>query len=62
MALVLVSCNKKAKQTTTDDSPIMGNDSTMVDNDATIIKDKTKTKEHQEQLYACSMHPEVQGN
>lgn len=61
MALVLVSCNQKAKETTTDDSHMMGNDSTMVDNDTTMTKDITKTKENHEQLYACSMHPEVQG-
>lgn len=61
MAFVLVSCNQKTKETTTDDSQKMSNDSIIVDNDSTMTKDKTQTKENHEQLYACSMHPEVQG-
>lgn len=61
MAFVLVSCNQKAKETTTDDSHMMGNDSTMMDNDNTMMNDKTKTMENHEKMYACPMHPEVQG-
>ena len=54
MASVLVSCNQKNKETTTDHSHTMGNDSTM-------MNDKTKKMENQEKMYACPMHPEVQG-
>jgi hypothetical protein len=54
MAFVLVSCNQKARETTTDYSHEMGNDSTM-------MNDKTKTMENHEKMYACPMHPEVQG-
>jgi hypothetical protein len=61
MATVLVSCNKKNTETTTDHSLMMNNDSTMVDNDSTRMNDKTKMMGNQENRYACSMHPEVQG-
>ncbi|WP_205728677.1 heavy metal-binding domain-containing protein [Flavobacterium sp. GT3P67] len=60
MASVLVSCNQKNKETTTEHSHMMG-DSTMVDNDNTMMNDKNKTMENHEQMYACPMHPEVQG-
>lgn len=49
---VLVSCNQKNKETTTDHSPMMSNDSTMMDNKSKMMGDK---------MYACPMHPEVQG-
>ncbi|WP_310555067.1 heavy metal-binding domain-containing protein [Flavobacterium sp.] len=61
MASVLVSCNQKNKEGATDDSHMMGNDSTMMDNDTTMMNDKTKTMENHEKMYACPMHPEVQG-
>ena len=61
MASVLVSCNQKNKETTTDDSHVMANDTTMMDNDTTMVNDKTKTMETSEKMYACPMHPEVQG-
>ena len=65
MAFVLVSCNQKNKETTTDhshmmnDSTMMNNDSTMMDKDSTMMNDKTKMMG--EKMYACPMHPEVQG-
>jgi len=68
MAFVLVSCNQKNKETTTDNPHIMGNDSTMMDkngtmmsNDSTMMNDKTKMMNDQTKIYACPMHPEVQG-
>lgn len=68
MALVLVSCNKKNKETRTDNPHMMGNDSTMtvndstsMNNDSTILNDKTKMMNDQTKIYACPMHPEVQG-
>ena len=61
MAFVLVSCNQKNKEATTEHSHMMDNDSTMMDNDSTMMNDKTKTMENHEKMYACPMHPEVQG-
>src|SRR3970040_2771141 len=61
MAFVLVSCNQKNKETTTDNPHIMGNDSTMMSNDSTMSNDKTKMMNNQTKMYACPMHPEVQG-
>ena len=60
MAFVLVSCNQKAAETTTDDSNEMGNENAVMVDDSTMIDDKTKTMDH-EKMYACSMHPEVKG-
>ena len=39
MAFVLVSCNQKNKEATTDHSNMMSNDSTMMDNDSIMIND-----------------------
>jgi nitrous oxide reductase accessory protein NosL len=68
MASVLASCNQKNKETTTDNSHMMDNDSTMMDNDSTMMSndstmmnDKTKMMNNQAKMYACPMHPEVQG-
>ncbi|MBA4277330.1 MAG: hypothetical protein C0430_11270 [Flavobacterium sp.] len=68
MAYVLVSCNQKNKEATTDhsnmmsnDSTMMENDSTMMSNDSTVMNDKTKMMNNQTKMYACPMHPEVQG-
>ena len=75
MALLAVSCNQKTKESTTDDSNMMSNDTTMMDkndtmmsndstmmsNDTTMINDKTKMMNNQTKIYACPMHPEVQG-
>lgn len=60
MAFVLVSCNKKNKETTKEHSHTMG-DTTMMDNDTSMMNDKTKMMENHEKMYACPMHPEVQG-
>lgn len=49
---VLVSCKQKNNETTTEDSPMMSKDSTMMND---------KTKMTGDKMYACSMHPEVQG-
>jgi hypothetical protein len=68
MASVLVSCNQKTKESTTDHSNMMNNDTTMMDNDGTMMNndttmmnDKTKMMNNQTKIYACPMHPEVQG-
>ncbi|WP_309613542.1 heavy metal-binding domain-containing protein [Flavobacterium sp.] len=61
LAFTLVSCNQKSKETTTDNSHMMGNDSTMMDNDSTMMNDKTKMMDEKTKMYACPMHPEVQG-
>jgi len=54
LALITFSCNQKTKESKTDDSNMMSNDTTM-------MNDKTKTMENYEKMYACPMHPEVQG-
>ena len=68
LAFVLVSCNQKNKEATTVHSNMMSNDSTMMDNngtmmssDSTVMNDKTKMMNNQTKIYACPMHPEVQG-
>lgn len=57
----LVSCNQKTKEVTTNDSEMMENDSTMIDNDSTMMNDGSSKKMMAEKMYACPMHPEVQG-
>jgi hypothetical protein len=68
LALVTVSCNQKTRESTTDHSNMMSNDTTMMDkngtmmsNDTTMMNDKTKMMNNQTKIYACPMHPEVQG-
>ena len=61
MAFVLVSCNQKNKEASTDHSNMMSNDSTMMNNDSITINDKNSTMKNHEKMYACPMHPEVQG-
>jgi len=61
MAFVLVSCNQKNKEAATDHSNMMDNDGTMMSNDSTMSNDKTKMMNNQTKMYACPMHPEVQG-
>ncbi|MDI1255977.1 MAG: heavy metal-binding domain-containing protein [Flavobacterium sp.] len=54
VAFVLISCNQKNKSDSTDRSHMM-------DNDTIMMNDKTQTMENHEKMYACPMHPEVQG-
>jgi hypothetical protein len=67
MVFVMTSCNQKNKEMETDNSKMMGNDSTMMDKDGTMTnKDTTmmgnsSKKMVTEKIYACPMHPEVQG-
>ena len=61
LLLVLVSCNQKTKETTTDNSEMMNNDSTMMEHNGTMMNNKNKTMDNQTKMYACPMHPEVQG-
>jgi len=55
MAFVLTSCNQKNKEkstvTTVETDTVMDNDTTMTDH----------SKMDYSKMYACSMHPEVQG-
>ncbi|WP_309609152.1 heavy metal-binding domain-containing protein [Flavobacterium sp.] len=64
----LVSCNQKTKEVTTTESEMMENDSTMMtndgtkmENDSTMMNDGSSKKMMAEKMYACPMHPEVQG-
>lgn len=55
IAFVLVSCNQKSKQEDTTTTPMMEHDSTKMHKDSTMVKDAHA------KIYACPMHPEVQG-
>lgn len=55
LAFVAVSCNQKSKQTETTNTPMMEQDTAIVVKDSTIVKDGHS------KMYACPMHPEVQG-
>lgn len=64
----LVSCNQKAKETTTTNSEMMESDSTtmtkegtMMENDSTMMNNGSSKKMMGEKMYSCPMHPEVQG-
>ena len=63
----LVSCNQKTKNVTTDsevmknNSTMMTKDQTMIEVDSTMISDSSSKKMVGEKMYACPMHPEVQG-
>ena len=61
MAFILASCNQKNKEATSDNPHMMDNDSTITSNDSTVMNDKTKMMNNQAKMYACPMHPEVQG-
>lgn len=60
VAFVLGSCNQKNKEVETDNSTMMDSDTTMMDNDTTMINNSSE-KMITETMYACPMHPEVQG-
>ena len=67
MAIVLASCNQKNKEATTNNSHMMENDSAMMRNDSTMknnrnmMNNKSNMMDNHTKLYACPMHPEVQG-
>ncbi|MGZ9675948.1 heavy metal-binding domain-containing protein [Flavobacterium sp. GNP001] len=65
MAFVLVSCNQKTKEESTTDYEMMENDSTTMKNDGTMMEHDSTMTDHSKmdhsKMYACSMHPEVQG-
>ena len=59
MVFVLVSCNPKAKETSTTDSQMMNDNTPMMDNDSTMMNNNSNMMT--DKIYACPMHPEVQG-
>jgi hypothetical protein len=65
MAFVLVSCNQKTKEESTTEYEMMENDSTTMKNDGTMMEHDSTMTDHSKmdrsKMYACSMHPEVQG-
>jgi hypothetical protein len=67
VVILVVSCNQKNKETDTNhhmmgnDSTMMQNDSTMMKNDSTMMGNGAKMMDKDKRLYACPMHPEVQG-
>ncbi|TDD97081.1 heavy metal-binding domain-containing protein [Flavobacterium cellulosilyticum] len=60
VAFVMVSCNQKNKQDEPLNNTMMENDTTMMHNDTTMHHD-SKMMDENTKLYACPMHPEVQG-
>ena len=66
-AIVMVSCNQKNKENSTIDSPMMDdsttimNSDTVMHSDSTIVGNNTKMMKNNVAMYACPMHPEVQG-
>ena len=66
-ATVLVSCNQKNKENSTIDSRMMDdstgvmNSDTVMDSDSTVVGNNTKMMKNNVAMYACPMHPEVQG-
>jgi PBP1b-binding outer membrane lipoprotein LpoB len=62
IAFVLVSCSQKSKQVEPINTPMMENDTTMTMKDTPMMeKDTTIMKDSNSKIYACPMHPEVQG-
>lgn len=68
-ATVMVSCSQKNKENSTDDSHIMNDNSTMMNadstnmmnNDSTMMNNNNEMMKNNATVYACPMHPEVQG-
>lgn len=67
LALVTVSCNQKSKEaiateteTSVTDTTVIANEPTVMKKDTVIVK-KTTKKVVATKIYACPMHPEVQG-
>lgn len=66
-ATVLVSCNQKNKENPTNDSHMMDDNTTMMNSDSvrhtdsTMMGNDTKMMKNNPTMYACPMHPEVQG-
>ncbi len=66
-AFVLISCNQKNNENPTNDTPMMDDNTTMVnsdslmDTDSTMMDNDTKMMKNNPTMYACPMHPEVQG-
>ena len=67
MAFVLISCNQKNKENPINDSHMMNDNATMMNSDSvmhtdsTMMGNNTKMMKNNPTMYACPMHPEVQG-
>jgi hypothetical protein len=61
VAVVLVSCKQKNNQDEPLNNTMMENDSTMHMTDTTMTHQDSKMMDENSKLYACPMHPEVQG-
>ena len=66
-ATVIISCNQKNKENSTIDSRMMDdstgimNSDTVIDSDSTVVGNDEKMMKNNVAMYACPMHPEVQG-
>ena len=64
ITFVLVSCNQKSKEESVDQTESTTVETEFKNNDTTVIVTDTvltETKEAVSGLYACPMHPEIQG-
>lgn len=61
VAVVLVSCKQKSNPESHSHENMMEHDTTMMHNDTTMTNQDSKTMDEHSKLYACPMHPEVQG-
>ena len=62
VTLLLVSCNQKNKEASTNNPQLMDTNSAVMHNDTTMMNNETEMMHENSKLYACPMHPEVQGN
>lgn len=67
VGFVLISCNQKNKENPTNDTHRMDDNTTMMNSDSvmhtdsTMMDNNTKMMKNNPTMYACPMHPEVQG-
>lgn len=61
VAIVVVSCKQNNKQEEHLNHDMMKHDSTMKMTDSTMTHQDSKMMDESTKLYACPMHPEVQG-
>lgn len=61
MAFVMLSCTDKNKGKATDETRPINDTSIVVDRDTSTIGKNSRMMHNTKKLYACPMHPEVQG-
>lgn len=61
LTFLLMSCNQINKQNQPINDTRTVHDSTLITTDSTKNHYESNMKQEQEELYTCSMHPEIQG-